>query len=54
MGSREAFGDKLLKFAGSTQQYRDVTYWVWAAQFDDYGWRDSEVTYAPGTKYCIQ
>jgi hypothetical protein len=48
MGSPEAFQDKQLKFAKAVRENgQNVTYWVWAAQFDDYGWFDPEVTYTP-------
>jgi hypothetical protein len=48
MGSREAFQDKQMKFARAVRENgQQVTYWVWAAQFTDYGWFDPSVTYTP-------
>jgi len=48
MGSVEAFQDRQIKFAKAIRENgQQVTYWVWAAQFDDYGWFDPEVTYTP-------
>lgn len=48
MGSREAFQDKQMKFAKAVRENgQQVTYWVWAAQFNDYGWFDPSVTYTP-------
>lgn len=48
MGSREAYQDKQLKFAKAVRENgQQVTYWVWAAWFDDYGWFDPSVTYIP-------
>lgn len=48
MGSPEAFQDRLVKFAKAAHQNgQHVSYWVWAAQFNDYGWFDPEVTYKP-------
>ncbi len=48
MGSPEAFLDKQKRLAQNIRKNgQHVTYWVWAAQFDDYGWNDKSVTYAP-------
>lgn len=48
MGTREAFQDRQLKFAKAIRENgQNVTYWVWAAQFDDYGWVDRDATYTP-------
>ncbi|HMI03413.1 MAG TPA: hypothetical protein VK541_13070 [Pedobacter sp.] len=48
MGSAEAFRDRQIKFAKAIRENgQNVTYWVWAAQFDDYGWFDKDVVYAP-------
>jgi hypothetical protein len=47
-GSPEAYQSVLQRYArASHRQGQDVTYWVWAAQFDGYGWVDSTVTYTP-------
>jgi len=52
VGSPEAFQDRLLKFAKAVRKNgQHVTYWVWAAQFDDYGWFDPQVTYKPAKGY---
>ncbi|HEY0667429.1 MAG TPA: hypothetical protein VGD22_04580 [Sphingobacteriaceae bacterium] len=48
MGSREAVQDRLKKFALSAKDNgQDVSMWVWAAQFNNYGWFDKDVTYIP-------
>ena len=48
LGSPEAFRDRQIKFAKAVRENgQHVTYWVWAAQFDDYGWYDPEVIYKP-------
>ena len=45
-GSREAFRDRQLTFAKAVHENgQQVTYWVWAAQFTDYGWFDPDVAY---------
>lgn len=50
MGSPEAFRDRLKRFARSIKNNgQDVTLWVWAAQFNNYGWVDNDVTYTPVT-----
>jgi hypothetical protein len=47
-GSREAYRDRLLKIAKALRSNgQNVTYRVWAAQFNGFGWVDPEVTYAP-------
>lgn len=48
LGNCDAVQDRLKKFAVSAKNNgQDVTMWVWAAQFNDYGWRDNEVAYVP-------
>jgi len=48
LGSAEAFQDRELKFARAIRSNgQDITLWVWAAQFNDYGWFDPDVTYTP-------
>jgi hypothetical protein len=48
MGSPEAFHDRQIKFAKAVRENgQNVTYWVWAAQFDDYGWFDKDAVYDP-------
>ena len=48
LGSVEAFQDRQLKFAKAIRTNgQDVTLWVWAAQFNNFGWFDPEVTYSP-------
>jgi hypothetical protein len=45
-GSPEAFQSVLQKYARAAHaQGEEVTDWVWAAQFDGYGWVDPAVTY---------
>lgn len=47
-GSPEAFQSLLKKFAGAIRENgQTVSYWIWAAQFNDYGWVDPEVVYVP-------
>lgn len=48
LGSPEAFQDRELRFAKFNRENgQNVSLWVWAAQFNDYGWSDPEVTYTP-------
>jgi hypothetical protein len=48
VGSAEGYQDRIRKFAEAADaRGQDVTLWVWAAQFNDYGWFDPDVTYAP-------
>jgi hypothetical protein len=48
LGSAEAFQDRLKTFAlAADKNGQDVTLWVWAAQFNNFGWQDREVTYTP-------
>lgn len=48
LGSAEAARGRLKSFANSVKQNgQDVTLWVWAAQFNGYGWTDNSVTYTP-------
>ncbi|HMI03412.1 MAG TPA: hypothetical protein VK541_13065 [Pedobacter sp.] len=48
LGSAEAFRGRLKTFAKSLQENgQDVSLWVWAAQFNDYGWTDPSVAYKP-------
>jgi hypothetical protein len=48
LGSAEAFQDRQLKFAKAIRENsQDLTLWVWAAQFNDFGWFDTSVTYTP-------
>jgi hypothetical protein len=48
MGSPEAFRGRLKQFANSIKSNgQNVTLWVWAAQFNNYGWVDNDVTYTP-------
>jgi len=45
-GSPEAFQSVLKKYAQAARANgQNVTYWVWAAQFDNYGWVDPSVIY---------
>lgn len=47
-GSPEAFQALQKKFAQAVHKNgQDVTLWVWAAQFDGFGWVDPGVTYVP-------
>ncbi len=47
-GSAAAYHDRLSVFIRSLRaNAQDVTLWVWAAQFDGFGWVDPSVTYAP-------
>ena len=47
-GSAEAYHDRLRLFTRALRaNAQDVTLWVWAAQFDGFGWVDPSVTYAP-------
>lgn len=51
-GSPEAYQELLKKFATSVHNNgQDVTLWVWAAQFNGYGWVDSTVNYTPAKGY---
>jgi len=48
LGSPEAFRGRLKTFARSIKQNgQNVTLWVWAAQFNGYGWTDNSITYTP-------
>lgn len=48
LGSADAFQDRELKFAKNIRKNgQHVTLWVWAAQFNDYGWFDKDITYTP-------
>ena len=48
LGSADAARARLKSFAKSVKQNgQDVTLWVWAAQFNNYGWTDNTVTYTP-------
>lgn len=48
LGSAEAFRGRLKTFAKSLKENgQDVSLWLWAAQFNDYGWVDPTVTYKP-------
>lgn len=48
-GSVEAFQDRLKAIARSARQNgQHVTLWVWAAEFNHYGWPDPDITYTPG------
>ena len=52
LGSAEAFQDRLLKFAKAVRSNgQDLSLWVWAAQFNGYGWYDSTITYTPQKGY---
>lgn len=52
LGSAEAFQDRLLKFAKAVRANgQDLSLWVWAAQFNDYGWIDTSITYTPQKGY---
>ncbi|GAA4749586.1 hypothetical protein [Flavisolibacter ginsenosidimutans] len=52
LGSPEAFQDRQMKFAEAVRANgQQLTLWVWAAQFNDYGWYDSSVTYTPQKGY---
>jgi hypothetical protein len=47
-GSPEAAQDVLRRYARAAHaQGQEVTYWVWAAQFNSYGWVDPSVVYTP-------
>jgi hypothetical protein len=47
-GSAAAYHDRLRLFIRALRaNAQDVTLWVWAAQFDGFGWVDPTVTYAP-------
>ena len=48
-GSVEGYHDRLKAFARSARQNgQHVTLWVWAAEFNHYGWSDPDITYTPG------
>jgi hypothetical protein len=48
LGSVNAYEDRLMKFAKAAKSNnQDVTTWVWAAQFNQYGWVDNDITYTP-------
>jgi len=48
LGSADAVQGQLKIFARALHRNgQDVTLWVWAAQFNDYGWFDPEITYTP-------
>jgi hypothetical protein len=48
LGSSVAFQDRQKNLATAARNNgQDVTLWVWAAQFDDYGWQDPAVVYQP-------
>jgi hypothetical protein len=48
LGSAEAAQDRQLKLAKAIRaNAQQVTLWVWAAQFTDFGWVDPEITYTP-------
>jgi hypothetical protein len=47
-GSPEAFQDRQRTLAQLAKQNgQDVSLWVWAAEFNGYGWIDPDVTYTP-------
>lgn len=48
LGSPEAFRGRLKTFAKFIRQnHQNVTLWVWAAQFNGYGWTDNSIIYTP-------
>lgn len=48
LGSIDAYEDRLKKFAKAAKKSnQEVTLWVWAAQFNRYGWVDNDITYTP-------
>jgi hypothetical protein len=48
VGSVDGYQDRIRKFAKAADaRGQDVTLWVWAAQFNDYGWFDPDVAYKP-------
>jgi hypothetical protein len=48
MGSADAFRDRQIKLAKAVRANgQDVTLWVWAAQFNNYGWLDPSISYTP-------
>ncbi|MFN0166994.1 MAG: glycoside hydrolase family 20 zincin-like fold domain-containing protein [Bryobacteraceae bacterium] len=47
-GSPEAFQDKERAIARKAKKFgQNVSLWVWAAEFNGFGWTDPEVTYTP-------
>jgi hypothetical protein len=47
-GSREAYRDRILKIAKALRSNgQNVTYRIWGAQFNAFGWVNPEVTYTP-------
>jgi hypothetical protein len=47
-GSMESYHDQLKKLARMARENgHQVTFWVWAAQFNDYGWVDTDLVYKP-------
>lgn len=52
LGSTDAIRSKLKDYARALKKNgQDVTLWVWAAQFDKYGWVDNTVKYVPAKGY---
>ncbi len=48
VGSREAYHGRLRMFTRALRENgQEITLWVWAAQFNNFGWVDPSVTYAP-------
>jgi hypothetical protein len=48
LGSPASFQDRQKLLATAARKNgQDVTLWVWAAQFNDYGWKDPDVVYTP-------
>jgi hypothetical protein len=51
-GSAEGYENRLKKFAKAVHNNgQQVTLWVWAAQFNGYGWIDTSVKYIPSQGY---
>lgn len=52
LGSPDAIRGKLKEYAAALKNNgQNVTLWVWAAQFEKYGWVDNNVTYTPEKGY---
>src|SRR5665647_157192 len=52
VGSAASYRDRELKFAKSLRDNgQDVSLWVWAAQFNGYGWTDPDIVYTPRSGY---
>ncbi len=54
-GSIDAFHDKLRRMMRAAREAGlDVTLWIWAANFEGFGWRDPDVVYRPAAGYTAR